>query len=135
MSVPTEMKDRSASLAANRKAKMDELFAGKKFTILQEIHLNGDERFVTPFGNKGRNGYAISEEGNPSNRFIVGATVLKQAAAEYGAVTLPEPKRKKKASAPAPAPASDTPLFEEPAAPTASPVQGNTPDELERLLS
>lgn len=134
MSVPTEMKNRSASLAANRKAKMDELFEGKKFTILQEIHLNGDERFVTPFGNKGRNGFAISEDGNPSNRFIIGATVLKQVAAEYGAVTLPEPKRKKKAPAPAPAsaPVSNPPLFEEPVAPV---VQGNSPDELERLLS
>ena len=89
---------RSDALAETRKQKLDEMFSGKKFEILKEIHLPEGELFQTPLGNKGRHGFAIREQGNPSNQFIVGKTVLKQASEQYGAVDLPE-KKARKASA------------------------------------
>jgi hypothetical protein len=82
--------------APTRQEQKDELFKGKKYTILKEVHLEGDERFQTPFGNKGRHGYVLEEVGNTSNRFIVGASMLTQIAAEYGAVTVPVKDRKRR---------------------------------------
>jgi hypothetical protein len=89
-------KDRAASLLATRKQKMDELFSGKRFEIVQEIHLEGDQRFETPFGNKGRHGFHLRPEGTTDKGFIVGATMLEQIASEYGAGTLPAKERKRR---------------------------------------
>lgn len=77
---------RGASLLATRKQKMDELFAGKSFDIVEEVHLEGEDRFVTPFGNKGRNGFMLAEVGNPNNTFIIGETMLKQVETDYKAI-------------------------------------------------
>lgn len=85
---------RGEKLARTRKAKMDALFAGKKFEITREIHLKGDLRFQTPLGHKGRNGYALKEVGNDDNQFIVGWAVLQHAAKEYDAVKLPGSDKK-----------------------------------------
>lgn len=58
--------------APTRTEKMDELFKGKKYDILKEVHLEGEDRFQTPFGNKGRHGFVLQEKGT-DNRFIVGS--------------------------------------------------------------
>jgi hypothetical protein len=93
---PETPKDRAASLQATRQQKMDELFRGKKYEIFKEVHLEGDNRFETPFGNKGRHGFALREVGNPDNKFIVGATMLQQVAEQYGAVEVPAKDRKRR---------------------------------------
>ena len=87
---------RARALLATRKLKMDQLFAGRRFKIVQVVSLGGEDRFVTPFGNKGRRGYVLAEEGNPGNSFYVGETVLGQAAREYDAVELPEKRRRRR---------------------------------------
>lgn len=90
-------KDRAASLLATRKAKMDEFFKGKKFTIAKEVHLDADkDPFVTPFGNKGRHGYVLVEVDNAANKFIIGETMLRQVAADYDAVEMPVKARKRR---------------------------------------
>lgn len=89
-------KDRAASMLASRQVKLDELFKGKKFTITREIHLEGDERFETPFGNKGRHGFALQEVGNPANEFIVGESMLALVARDYQAVEVPVKERKRR---------------------------------------
>ncbi len=71
-------------------------FEGKKFTILEEVHLDKDQRFETAFGNKGRNGYILVEVGNPGNKVIVGATVLRRVASDYASVELPPEAQKRK---------------------------------------
>lgn len=101
---------RSESLAATREAKMVELFSGKHYTVLQEVHLEKGQVFQTPLGNKGRNGYVIEQvdaEGNPvlnaetgrPVRHVVGIQTLTIAQDQFGAVTVP-PKPEKAAKAP-----------------------------------
>jgi len=95
-------KDRAASLQASRQVKMDALFKDKKYKILKEVHLKDDERFQTPFGNKGRNGYALQledgqepSEGMPA-KFVIGETMLAQIARDYQAVEVPAKERKRR---------------------------------------
>jgi len=97
-----EKKDRAASLAETRKAKMDALFYGQKYDILKEIKLEGDDRFETPFGNKGRNGFALklstgytARDGQP-DKFVIGETMLRQVSEQYGAVEVPVKERKRR---------------------------------------
>lgn len=94
------LKNRSAHMRETRKAKLDRLYLGQRYTIVKEIHLEGDARFETPLGNKGRNGFAIvnedpTQEGDKA-KHIVGATLLALIAKDYGAVDLPPAKRKRK---------------------------------------
>lgn len=101
-----ETRSRAESLLATRKEKMDALFSeGRKYEIVKEIHLDGDQRFETPFGNKGRHGFHLKRTDGPavlvegvddSRGFIVGATMLEQVAKEYGAVEVPEKQRKRR---------------------------------------
>jgi len=105
----TETKDRAASLLATRQAKMDLLFKGQHYDVIKEIHLEGDQRFQTPFGNKGRHGYALrltegstpaegaaAAAGGDGSQFVVGDTMLEQIAKEYGAVEVPAKERKRR---------------------------------------
>lgn len=87
---------RGESLLATREAKFKELFEGKKFDVKGEIHLEGEQRFQTPFGNKGRHGFVLVEVGNPTNKFIVGETTLREAAEKFGAVEVPVKERKRR---------------------------------------
>lgn len=103
---PPVVKDRAASLAATRQAKFDELFKGRHYKIVKVIALQGEQRFQTPFGNKGRNGFALipddrsftSVAEEKAAAIFVGATVLAKAAADYGAVEVPEKVRKRRTS-------------------------------------
>lgn len=101
-----EPKNRVQSLLETRQGKMDALFKGKKYKIAKEIKLEGEDRFVTPFGNKGRNGFALQlVSGEPAviddkklDKFIIGETMLKQVHTEYDAIEggLPEKPRKRR---------------------------------------
>lgn len=88
-------KDRAAALLANRQAKMDELYKGQRYKIIKEIHMEGDERFQTPFGNKGRHGFALENE-STGERHVVGASMLQLIADTYGAVDVPAKERKRR---------------------------------------
>jgi hypothetical protein len=85
-----------------RKEKLDALFEGAHYEVLKAIHLDGDQRFVTPLGNKGRNGFALKETGvepGTERKFIIGASLLAKVAAEYGAVEVPAKKRTRRTKA------------------------------------
>lgn len=90
---------RSQTLSESRQAKMDALFKDKKFEIVKEVNLPQGQHFVTPLGNKGRNGFVVKEVGT-DNQFAVGATTLKLMAETYGAVTLPEKPSQEAEAAP-----------------------------------
>lgn len=90
------MSERGAHLAALLTAKLDKFFKGRKYTVRREVHLKKNERFVTPFGNKGRHGFILDETGAvPPHRMVVGESVLRRVAEEYGSVELPESLVKK----------------------------------------
>jgi hypothetical protein len=107
MSTETPVKkDRAASLAARSQEKFDELFKGRHYKIVKVIKLEGEQRFQTPFGNKGRNGFALipddrsfaSDKEAKAAAIFVGETVLRKAAAQYGAVEVPVKERKRRTS-------------------------------------
>jgi len=75
-------KSRAATLKETRNAKIDRLFGGTQYTVTGEVHLEGTDRFVTPLGNKGRNGFRLLDA-STNSEIIVGATVLRIAAAKY----------------------------------------------------
>lgn len=68
---------RSESLAQTREQKLTEFIAGRQFNVESEVHLEGDEHFVTPLGNKGRHGMVIRSTDEAQDGYIVGATMLK----------------------------------------------------------
>lgn len=74
-----------------RKARMDELFTGKKFRVVGEVSY--DEAVATPLGYKVKNGYKLEPE-NGGESFVVGKSLLNTLADEYDAVEKPEPKRR-----------------------------------------
>ena len=92
----TSRSARGEALYAAHQEKVREAFQGKKFKILKEVHLEEDQRFETLFGNKGRHGVILEEVGNPDNRLIVGNTILRRVADEYGSVELPPEAQKRK---------------------------------------
>lgn len=75
-----------------RKAKMDELFSGKSFRIVEEF--NSDVAVATPLGYKIKNGYKLQEIGEEVNYIVVGKSLLNTLAEEYNAVDKPEPKKR-----------------------------------------
>lgn len=97
---PATGPSRSDSLAATRKAKMDELYLGQHYKIEAEIRLTEGRKFTTPFGNQGKNGFLLknvdeSAEGEKRTH-IIGASVLEQVAETYQAVELPVKSRKRR---------------------------------------
>jgi hypothetical protein len=109
---------RVEKLLATQTAKLDGLFEGRRYEIVQEItpaflEQKGRDKIQTPLGNRGRNGYLVrlieGPEVDPSGYaddsvkldaqgrqwFFVGATVLATMAEDYGAVDLPEKRTKK----------------------------------------
>jgi hypothetical protein len=74
-----------------RKARMDELFIGKKFVIAEEFKYN--EPVETPLGYKVNKGYRLRAE-DGSSEIYVGKALLNQLADDYDAVEKPEPKKR-----------------------------------------
>jgi hypothetical protein len=103
-----ESNGRGQKISAARRAKLDALFAGKKYEIVKEVDLTQDpqgRKFETPLGNQGRKGWAIKlvEGYEPSvdpgsktgelfpTKMIFGESVLRDEAEKtYGAITMPE---------------------------------------------
>jgi hypothetical protein len=81
-----------AEARPGRHKRLVDLFAGRKFVILREVHLPEDELFRTPLGHTGRNGWLVQEIGNPENSFIVGLSLLKLMHNKFDAIDLPAPK-------------------------------------------
>jgi hypothetical protein len=98
---------RSEALAASRLAKLEALFKDKHYRVMTTVALKGDARFVTPLGNKGRNGFAVqrvdeagndilhSDDDTPA-QFIMGATLLNLVHEKYGSIEIPEKIRKRR---------------------------------------
>lgn len=89
---------RGKVLQAIREEKMREAFEGKKFVIDSEIHYGPDERFETPFGNKGRHGFILRNV-ETGERLVVGESVLRRISEQFKAVDIPEKKRKRRTKA------------------------------------
>jgi hypothetical protein len=83
------MTDQANKWHSTRKARMDELFAGRKFRVVEEV--NSDEPLETPLGYKVKKGYRLEDE---SGQIVVGKALLNQLAEDYNAVEKPEPKRR-----------------------------------------
>lgn len=86
---------RGEALYAAHREKVRDAFQGKKFKILKEIHLEEDQRFETQFGNKGRHG-VILENVETGEKLIVGNTILRRIARDYGSVDLPPEAQRRK---------------------------------------
>lgn len=74
-----------------RKARMDELFAGKRFDIVEEV--NSDTPVETPLGYKVNKGYRLKST-DGSMDIVVGRALLNQIADDYNGVTKPEAKKR-----------------------------------------
>lgn len=78
-----------------RQAKMDELFKGKKFRIVDEF--KSENPLATPLGYKIKSGYRLEQVGLPVdtvNEFVVGKSLLNTLVEKYQAVDRPEAKKR-----------------------------------------
>jgi hypothetical protein len=73
-----------------RKARLDELFEGKKFHVVEEV--NSDEPIATPLGYKVKSGYRLQSA--DGDTIVVGKALLNTLAEDYGAVDKPAPKKR-----------------------------------------
>lgn len=83
------MTEQSSKWHATRKARMDEMFSGRKFEIVSEETL--DEPLETVLGYKAKKGYWLR---SGDVKIWVGKSLLNTLADEYNAVEKPEPKRR-----------------------------------------
>jgi hypothetical protein len=72
-----------------RKARMDKLFSGKHYEIVEEV--KSSTPLTTPLGYKINKGYLLQ---SGDEKIYVGKALLRQLADEYGAVSKPEPKKR-----------------------------------------
>jgi hypothetical protein len=71
---------------------MDELFSGKKFTVVEEVNL--DEPRATPLGYKVKKGFRLVATDGTAD-IIVGKALLQQMHENYDAVEdMPQPKKR-----------------------------------------
>jgi hypothetical protein len=89
------MTDQKSKWHETRKARLDELFKGKKFEIREEFKV--DEPVATPLGYKIKTGYRIVEVGKLTRDYVeyyVGKSLLDILVEEYAAVEKPQPRRR-----------------------------------------
>lgn len=89
------MVDQKSKWHETRKARMDELFAGKKFRVVEEF--KSDEPVATPLGYKVKSGYRLEQVGHLTRdvrEIVVGKSLLNTLAEEYNAVEKPAPKKR-----------------------------------------
>lgn len=89
------MVDQNSKWHQTRKAKMDELFAGKKFQVVEEF--KSDEPVATPLGYKIKNGYKLREIDHLTRdvrEIVVGKSLFNTLADKYAAVDKIEPRRR-----------------------------------------
>lgn len=85
------MGDQKTKWHETRKARMDSLFAGREYRIVEEKTF--DQPQETPLGYKVKSGYII-ESLDGEQRFTVGKSLVKILASEYHAIEEPAPKRR-----------------------------------------
>ena len=85
------MTDQKSKWHETRKARMDELFAGKKFDLVAEFSF--EEPVTTPLGYKVSKGYTLAPR-DGSGEIYVGKALMNQLADEYNAVDKPAPKKR-----------------------------------------
>lgn len=81
-------------LRATAAKKLDELFAGRTFDIVSEIHLDENQVFRTYTGARARHGYILKDRAS-GEQIAVGTTMLKIIHRRYLGVSLPPDKRRK----------------------------------------
>jgi hypothetical protein len=86
-----DMTDQKTKWHETRKVKMDELFAGKQYSIIEEKKF--DEPQETPLGYKVKSGYIV-ESSDGSQRFVIGKALLNKLAEEYNAIEKPAAKKR-----------------------------------------
>jgi len=75
---------RSQRLRAAQRAKLDAVFLGKVFEVVEKIDWTGmDKSFHTPIGHKGIRGYRLVEVADPSNEVFLGERTLASAKQWY----------------------------------------------------
>lgn len=72
----------------NLAARMDEIFKGRTFNIIREVHLPEGQVFRNVMGKTGRHGYIIQDRVN-GEKFVVGWNMLVQIHERYLGVNLP----------------------------------------------
>ncbi len=85
------MVDQKSKWHETRKTRMDELFSGKKFRVVEAVKF--DEPVATPLGYKVKSGYRL-EQVDGGDSFVVGKSLLNAIAEEYNAVEKPAPKKR-----------------------------------------
>lgn len=73
-----------------RKARMEELFSGKKFEIVETV--DSDTPIATPLGYKVNKGYRLRE--TDGSTIVVGKALLNTLADDFDAVEKPEAKKR-----------------------------------------
>lgn len=84
----------AAKLRATIARKLDDLFTGRTFDIVREIHLDPPQVFRTVTGARARHGYILKDRVT-GEQIAVGATMLKIINRRYLGVSLPADKRRK----------------------------------------
>lgn len=86
--------NRGARIRETLARKMDEVFKGHTFDIVEEIHLPKGQVYLNQFGQRGRHGFIIQDR-ESGERHVVGWHLLKAIHDRYLGVTLPtNPKYK-----------------------------------------
>ncbi len=85
------MVDQKSKWHATRKARMDELFAGRQYNIIEEKKFDFPQE--TPLGYKVTSGYVI-ESTDGEQRFVVGKSLINALADEYNAIERPAAKKR-----------------------------------------
>lgn len=85
------MTDQKSKWHETRKQKLDELFAGRQYTIVEEKKFTEPEE--TPLGYKVKSGYVI-ESTDGQQRFVVGKALINTLADEYNAIEKPVAKKR-----------------------------------------
>ena len=83
--------DQKSKWHETRKARMDSLFAGRSYRIVEEKKFDVPQE--TPLGYKVKSGYII-ESVDGEQRFTVGKSLIDVLADKYQAIDKPEPKRR-----------------------------------------
>jgi hypothetical protein len=75
---------RSQRLRAAQRSKLDAVFVGREFEVVEKIDWTGTGKFFhTPIGHRGIRGYRLVEVADPSNEVFLGERTLASAKQLY----------------------------------------------------
>lgn len=81
------------ALKATMARKLDELFRGRTFDIVSEVHLDEGQVFLTVTGSRARHGYILKDR-DSGEQIAVGTYMLRIIHTRYLGVSLPPDRRK-----------------------------------------